>query len=110
MPYLIKQNFVPLESEMVNLQRYVHEDEPDRVSRGGYRGFKQSKDNFKAARLNPNEPITRKNPFLSVDKIRVCNSFQMSKKAMNQSICTLMQDDIGLVDDNNLDTAIAFKL
>ena len=75
MPYLIKQKFVPLESSKVDLQRYVHEDEPDNQSRGGYKGFKQSKDNYKAQRLNPNEPITRKNPFVSADRIKVCNSF-----------------------------------
>ena len=45
MPYLIKQKFVPLENAKVDLQRYEHEDEPDT---GGYKGFKQSKDNYKA--------------------------------------------------------------
>ena len=75
MPYLIKQKFVPLESAKVDLQRYVHEDEPDYEERGGYKGFKQSKDNYKAPRLDPNEPITRKNPFSNVKGIKVCNSF-----------------------------------
>lgn len=40
MPYLIKQKFVPLESAKVDLQRYVHEDEPDHEALGGYKGFK----------------------------------------------------------------------
>ena len=79
LPYLVKGKFVPLENEKIDLSRYVHEDEPDSV----LRNFKQSKDNYTVHRLTKNEPITRKNPFAGVQKIKICNSFQMSQKAMN---------------------------
>ena len=94
MPYLIKQKFIPLENDKVDIQRYKHEEESDPL----LFGFKQSKDNYRVHRLNPNEPITRKNPFSDMQKIKICNSFHLNKKAMNQTIRTLMQGDIDNVE------------
>ena len=48
-------------------------------------------------RLQPGESITRKNPLAGVKEIKVCNSFQMSQKAMGQTIRTLMQGDLNAI-------------
>ena len=79
LPYLIKKQFVPLESTQVSIARFEHENAPDNV----LQGFKQKRDDFKSIRLNPSESITRKNPLASVQQIKVCNSFHMNKKAMD---------------------------
>ena len=62
-------------------------------------------------RIAPDEPITRKNPLAHVNKIRECNSFQMSNKAASQTIRTLMQNDLNKVErPENLESALAQKL
>ena len=86
MPYLVKGTFVPHINEMLNLSKYAHEGEghPDLPK------FKQTQDNYRMERIDPGEPITRKNPLAHVQKIKECNSFQMSTKAASQTIRTLM--------------------
>lgn len=58
-----------------------------------------------------NEAITRKNPLASVRLINVCNSFQMSSKAVGNTIRTLMQGELeDVTEPEQLETAIAQKL
>lgn len=78
---------MPPVNDLLDLQKYPHEGEPH----PDLPKFVQTQDNYKVVRIDPQEPITRKNPLAQVHKIKECNSFQMSTKAASQTVHTLMQ-------------------
>ena len=90
LPYLVKSNFVCMEKPLEDFGKYEHEDAPDEV----LAGFRQSRDNYKVQKMKFNDSIAYKNPFAEIDKIKICNSFQLKPQAMRHTIRTLIGEGV----------------
>ena len=56
-------------------------------------GFFQTGDKIKIDRIKRTEAINNPNPLSDIPKIEICNSFQLNKKAMSNTIHTLLRGD-----------------
>ena len=61
--------------------------------------------------MKTGDSIEYKNPFQEIDKIKICNSFQLKPKTMKQTIRTLMGNQVKNVKNSeDIQVAIAAKL
>ena len=89
MPYLVKNKFVCYDKPSLHFKMPSVDNNEDEV----LSGFYQSGEKIKVNRIKRCEAINNPNPLNDIPKIEICNSFQLNRKAMSNTIHTLLQGD-----------------
>ena len=89
MPYLVKNKFVCYDKPSLHFKVPSQDGNQDEV----LSGFFRTGDKIKMSRIKRTEAINNPNPLNDIPKIEICNSFQLNKKAMSNTIHTLLQGD-----------------
>ena len=88
MPYLVKNKFVCYDKPSLHFKMPSVDNQDEVLS-----GFYQSGEKIKVNRIKRCEAINNPNPLNDIPKIEICNSFQLNRKAMSNTIHTLLQGD-----------------